>query len=805
MTMPQNNEQRALLRHLLASLCAGLSLLVLTGTIFSQTPATPRSGIATTRAAKSPVEIVTEKIQAELAKSKPRTGAAPAAVVPTPPVVKPVETPPSRLPYPEAARLQQARQEIRKTFQDEFATAKPLGAKSSERKVALARKLEEYAESEKDPLTRLVLRLEAAELAATAAAFPVVEEILQDADGDFLVDAAQLKVDTLAKVAETMSEGGLTTMLAAVLKSIDAAEEADDFAGAGKLERFASGISGKTRAGDVRKRTEARLTEVRARSNACTLLQQKPDEPAANLLLGKFYCFTRRDWPRGLSHLAKGSDAPLAALAKQELANPQTHASQMQLADGWWDLGQPLTGTHKAAVLLHAGTWYEQAAAEASGVARIRIEKRLDEVQSLEEQAEYADVSDKPKAATSADRVRALETSAQACRTAEEALLLYQIFLKDDKTTKEERERAQARVESWERAAAAKHVRVGRRWMAPAEAEALKQEADKLVAEAIVMLAIENVAVANQKLDKASKVYPEHLESLFLLAVGAYITNDIRGAEKRFAQCLGRAPNHVPLLNNIALCEMGTKKFDKAVKHWQRAAELEPSNAAVIQNLGRFLADVGKKKHIVDKQTVDRATEVYQSVVSQGKRVADPSASYVMLKLFKSSGSSSPEEQRVVGNGTGFVIAPGFVLTNRHVVADADSLVIRDPDNPRGTLAAKVVAVSQDKDLALLECRTLKAEPVAVAAHALGRGTEVLVLGFPITNVVGSGLKATRGIVTGLPSKETDSCRGTAWRSRWATRFPLSSSTYPRSSRRTRPMIHWNGLPLIPASARRLC
>jgi len=763
--MSQRVEQRALSGRALWSVCAGVSLLILSGTTFSQT-SPPAS--AASRAPKSPVEIIKQKIQAELAKSKAADplAAKPAmdkpgsgrneAVVPTSPMVQP-ETPAApRLPYPAAATLQRARDEIHKTFQEEFANAKSTTAKAAERKVALATKLEDYAQEDQDPLARLALRLEAAELAAAAAAYPQVDEILQEADSDYIVDIAQLKVVAFAKVAETLSEAGITSMIAAVIKSIDVAEEDDDFATAGELEQFASGLLIKLRAGEVKKRNELKLAEVHARALASTQLQKKPDDPASNLLLGKYFCFTRNDWPRGATHLVKGNDAALAALAKQELANPQASSDQTQLADGWWDLGQSLTGPSKAAVLVHAGSWYEQAGVEATGIAKIRIDKRLDEVQGLEDRSQLADAGDKPKAPVSSDRVRALEASAQACRSAEEALLLYQIFLNDEKSTKEERSRAQARLEFWQQAAAAKQVRVGRKWMLPADAEKLKQEADKLVDEAIEMLAIDNVAMANQKLDKASKVYPDHLESLFLLAVGAYITNDVRGAEKRFGQCLSRAPNHVPLLNNVAVCEMQSKKFDKAVRHWQRAAELEPANGAVIQNLGRFLADVGKRKYLVDKPTVDRATEVYQTVVSQGKLRADPDGKYVLLKLFKSSGSTSPEEQQIVGNGTGFVIAPGYVLTNRHVVADADSLVIRNPDDPQGTLSAKVVAVSKDKDLALLECRTLKADPVVVAPLKIGRGTEVLVLGYPITSVVGSGLKATRGIVTGLPSKETD-------------------------------------------------
>src|SRR5262249_61829131 len=85
---------------------------------------------------------------------------------------------------------------------------------------------------------------------------------------------------------------------------------------------------------------------------------------------------------------------------------------------------------------------------------------------------------------------------------------------------------------------------------------------------------------------------------------------------------------------------------------------------------------------------------------------ADPAKGYVLLKLFhpKAGSKSSPEESQITGNGTGFVIWEHFVLTNRHVVEDADGVVIQDPANPAARpLGGKVVAVSKGHDLALVQ------------------------------------------------------------------------------------------------------
>jgi len=45
-------------------------------------------------------------------------------------------------------------------------------------------------------------------------------------------------------------------------------------------------------------------------------LPEKPDDPVSNAHLGRFTCFAKDDWERGLPMLAKGSDVGLRGLAE---------------------------------------------------------------------------------------------------------------------------------------------------------------------------------------------------------------------------------------------------------------------------------------------------------------------------------------------------------------------------------------------------------------------------------------------------------------------------------------------------------
>ena len=48
-------------------------------------------------------------------------------------------------------------------------------------------------------------------------------------------------------------------------------------------------------------------------------LKTNPDDPQANLALGRYRCFAKGDWEAGLPLLAKSGDAALASLAKKAL------------------------------------------------------------------------------------------------------------------------------------------------------------------------------------------------------------------------------------------------------------------------------------------------------------------------------------------------------------------------------------------------------------------------------------------------------------------------------------------------------
>jgi S1-C subfamily serine protease len=81
-----------------------------------------------------------------------------------------------------------------------------------------------------------------------------------------------------------------------------------------------------------------------------------------------------------------------------------------------------------------------------------------------------------------------------------------------------------------------------------------------------------------------------------------------------------------------------------------------------------------------------------------------------------------------LGAGSGFVVRPGFVVTNAHVVAGFGQVIVRDA---AGEHAAVPIHLDPALDVAVLSAPDVDAPAIAWADSPVGRGTEGATLGFP--------------------------------------------------------------------------
>jgi serine/threonine-protein kinase len=284
---------------------------------------------------------------------------------------------------PDATLQHDAEAAVRKAF--------PIDrAKTAKDKAELARTLLQTAAKSGAKETELYVLLRIAkDLAAQGMDAKTALEAIDARAAAFDVDAMGEKVDLLTKT--TAKGQDAAAWAGAALDVAQEASEADDYESAVKLAARAEALArlaNDRQLQDLAKDRSKELADLKRVADGLTghfkTLETKPDDPAANTAVGKFVSLVKGDWKRGLPMLAKGSDVILKQIAAKEIARPKEPEMQFALAEDWDGLSEKArTPLEKRRCQVRAKYWYQQALADATGVLKPRIEKRLKELSAI--------------------------------------------------------------------------------------------------------------------------------------------------------------------------------------------------------------------------------------------------------------------------------------------------------------------------------------------------------------------------------------------------------------------------------------
>ncbi|HZK81142.1 MAG TPA: hypothetical protein VFC46_08755 [Humisphaera sp.] len=282
-------------------------------------------------------------------------------------------------PIPPAPDRAKAEKSVREIFRTDFLRQ---GAES--RKALAAKLLTEGMQGE-NLATRYVLLQDSSDLAAAAGDVKSAFRALDTMAAMFAVDGFELKnsaLNTAGRSARTPADAA--DLAGASLSLSDEAVAAGRFDLAAKLA-----VQAETQAKTSRDvalyndahakadEAQAALREAQKVKIAQEKLKQHPDDPGANLVVGKFLCFVKGDWEGGLHSLSHGSDRTLAAVAALDVANPSDPKAQLAVGDAWSALSQnPKVGV-KIGAARRAAYWYRKAVPGLSGLEKIGAQKRL--------------------------------------------------------------------------------------------------------------------------------------------------------------------------------------------------------------------------------------------------------------------------------------------------------------------------------------------------------------------------------------------------------------------------------------------
>ena len=195
-------------------------------------------------------------------------------------------------------------------------------------------------------------------------------------------------------------------------------------------------------------------------------------------------------------------------------------------------------------------------------------------------------------------------------------------------------------------------------------------------------------------------------------------------------------------LGLLTCCALiGTAAFAGPAAQAQSAPAMAalPDFTGIVQKNEPAVVQVEAKYDGGDKPRV-------QGVQGQGGMPDDPQAEF-FRRFFGMPMMPSPAQQAHTSLGSGFIISPdGYILTNNHVVANADKVIVRLRD--RRILDAKVVGTDPTYDIALLKVNAGGSLPTVRIGDSstLKPGQWVLAIGSPFD----FNYTVTQGIVSAV-------------------------------------------------------
>lgn len=287
---------------------------------------------------------------------------------------------PERLPVPNSTKQAIALKQIKEQYKSEYAK------KTAADRLSLSKTFQQLADAaSQDPNRKYVLLREARELAVDAGDFDQAFAIIDETSRSFAIDGNELKVSALtaamdkATIPPTQLMDNYLRVSAQSLENHDLLMAAQASMLASKIALASRDVALKTRAKEMELRVHDARRELNIVVAAANKLKTKPDDPDANLLVGRYLCFIQGNWDEGLPHLAKGTDKKLADLAARDQEDPSDPTRMVALADAWWDLPDTKETPQKQS-RRRAAYWYEQALPKLAADKKPRVEQRLAEI-----------------------------------------------------------------------------------------------------------------------------------------------------------------------------------------------------------------------------------------------------------------------------------------------------------------------------------------------------------------------------------------------------------------------------------------
>ncbi|MBC7783841.1 MAG: trypsin-like peptidase domain-containing protein [Burkholderiales bacterium] len=330
----------------------------------------------------------------------------------------------------------------------------------------------------------------------------------------------------------------------------------------------------------------------------------------------------------------------------------------------------------------------------------------------------------------------------------------------DDHPAAADLDKAKAELKRWQEMADKGAEKVKGKWVTGEELKTLRAKVRDLLKESRELMGSNQTLKSVEKVQEVIKIYPNSFDAHFQLGYIHLLKGGIQQYDKAIAslETASKIKSNSPeALSNLAIAYNFRGNYEKAVTTAYKAVQIE-DNQEIVQNLVNAISFAPPGM----RQNNPRVRAIMEEVpvLMARHRIAGPSGRWAYLHPRERAREKKSDDDKadsgppgVVGSGTGFFIsADGYLLTNRHVAAAGDQLIIRMSDGTQKV--AEKILVDEEQDIAILKIKTDKPTPfIRLAGYdSPPIGTDVTVMGFPLGAMLGSHVKITRGVVTSYES-----------------------------------------------------
>ena len=287
---------------------------------------------------------------------------------------------PKRRAVPTAEAQAKATALLKNIFKTEYADHSP----SSKRAFAL--KLEEEAtQTNDDPTARYVMMRESRDLLVQEGEVYDALRLAGRMEKEYSIPGVEAELAAIAPPRLNSDRPNRSPQIAnCALGVAEVALRRLDWDGAAKAIQQAR-AEASDRISPLALRVESLAKRVRLAQEAADAvkagmqqLQAHPEDPAANLTVGRALCFDQDQWDAGLPLLARAGDPELRQIVRLEMRKPAGGEEALHLADEWWSLPAK-SGVPKSQSQQRAAHWYGISLHGLSGLHRMLAQERINQ------------------------------------------------------------------------------------------------------------------------------------------------------------------------------------------------------------------------------------------------------------------------------------------------------------------------------------------------------------------------------------------------------------------------------------------